>query len=89
MLWEGMVGGELAAAGVQQETKGSTALKALTTQKSSHCIVQSANLLHQLRKSSSHSEQVSRSLSLSLSLSVHASFLSAVLVSKLGVSRAE
>jgi hypothetical protein len=68
MLWEGMVGGELAAAEVQQETKGSTALKALATHKSSHCIVQSANLLHQLRKSSSHSEQVSGSLSLSLSL---------------------
>ncbi len=85
------MGGELAAAGLQQETKGSTALKALATHKSSHCIVQSANLLHQLRKSSSHPEQVSGSLSLSLSLSlsVHASFLSAMLVSKLGVSRAE
>jgi len=70
MLWEGMVGGELAAAGVQQETKGSTALKALTTQKSSHCIVQSANLLHQLRKSSSHSEQIVAKLSKDLAAKI-------------------
>ncbi len=54
MLWEGMVGG---GGGVAQETKGSTALKSLVADKSSHCIVQSANLLQHLRKSS-HSEEV-------------------------------
>jgi hypothetical protein len=58
MLWEGMVGG----GGVTQETKGSTALKSLVVDKSSHCIVQSANLLQHLRKYS-HSEEIVAKLS--------------------------
>lgn len=42
-------------AGVPADTQGSTALKALATDKISTCILQSANLLHLLRNSA-HSE---------------------------------
>jgi hypothetical protein len=45
----------LMMAGVPADTQGSTALKALATDKISTCILQSANLLHLLRNSS-HSE---------------------------------
>ncbi len=52
-------GGGGGGAGVAQETKGSTALKSLVADKSSYCIVQSANLVQHLRKSS-HSEEVKK-----------------------------
>jgi hypothetical protein len=46
-------------AGVPADTQGSTALKALATDKISTCILQSANLLHLLRNSA-HSEVVAK-----------------------------
>lgn len=42
-------------AGVPADTQGSTALKSLATERTSNCILQSANLL-QLLRNSSHSE---------------------------------